>query len=187
MLLSSVFTIGNWHPGIGDPTLMGWFTVFSYYLTALICILSSFHNKNKEYMLWLFLGLFIGFLGLCKQYNLLSAITETGRIILRKNGLIKDRRIIQILFLLIFLPFIGIVSVQLIKKIENKISLTLKIVAIFTFYLSLFVLLRAVSLHQWETILGYSIFRLKINWLGELVGIYGILLGGIVNLCWRTS
>ena len=28
---------GGWEPGIGDPTLMGWFTVFAYFGTALLC------------------------------------------------------------------------------------------------------------------------------------------------------
>ena len=40
--------LGNWAPGIGDPSFMGWFTVFSYYCTALLgysdCALIGLEN-----------------------------------------------------------------------------------------------------------------------------------------------
>lgn len=183
-----MFTIGNWRPAIGDPSVMGWFTVFSYYFTAVICVFWAFFRKGKEYKLWLFLGLFIGFLGFCKQYNLLSALTEIGRIVVRRSGLIKQRRIIQIIFLLLLTPFTVIAVVNFIKKTKQLKNLPLKIALFFTIYLSIFVLLRAVSLHQWEEILGIFLWGfIKINWLGELIGIYGVFLAGIVNLIYKDN
>ncbi|MCX7726256.1 MAG: hypothetical protein N2053_05355 [Chitinispirillaceae bacterium] len=187
MILSFIFKIGNWQPRIGDPTLMGWVTVFSYYATALICILCSlFRNsddKDNNHKIWLFLGLFIGFLGLVKQYNLLSAITEIGRILARRGGWINYRRTVQVVFLLSLFPFMVIGVVKTTKKIiKKRASITLKIALFFTLYLSFFVFLRAISFHPWEEILGFFLFGIKINWLGELIGIYGIFLPGIVNL-----
>ncbi len=29
--------VGNWSPGIGDPTFVGWFTVVAYFDAALAC------------------------------------------------------------------------------------------------------------------------------------------------------
>lgn len=36
-LLAATDTRGDWHFGIGDPTPIGWFTVFAYLVATLAC------------------------------------------------------------------------------------------------------------------------------------------------------
>ena len=36
----------RWQPNIGDPTFMGWFTVFAYLLVAFLCLLCAFKNRQ---------------------------------------------------------------------------------------------------------------------------------------------
>jgi hypothetical protein len=94
------FTIGSWSPGIGDPSLMGWFTVFSYYFTASICFLKMFSKRVRQQkqalIFWGIICFSMVVLGMIKQFNLLTAMTEIGRIIARSDGWIGQRAIIQV-------------------------------------------------------------------------------------------
>jgi uncharacterized membrane protein len=98
-------TIGTWKPAIGDPSFMGWFTVFSYYLAAILCLIKMMSQRlpqeKRDRHFWGFMCLSLMALGLQKQFNLLTAFTEAGRIIARSSGWMDQHRIIQALAMLL--------------------------------------------------------------------------------------
>jgi len=75
--MTSFFDKIGWFPGIGDPSLMGWFTVFAYFFTAYKSrgaarVLRSSLLGSRETVLWFGLALLLMFLGINKQLDLQS-------------------------------------------------------------------------------------------------------------------
>jgi len=99
-LTALVFMIGHWQLKIGDPSFMGWFTVFSYYACGGLSLMyffkarSRMHTTDRRFAI-VMTGLLF-FLGLIKNFNLLSAITEIGRLVAAKGGWIESRRLPQL-------------------------------------------------------------------------------------------
>ena len=175
-----IMTIGSWKPGIGDPSFMGWFTVFSYYLAASLCLVKIISRiislEKKGWHFWGFMCLTLIVLGLIKQFNLLSAVTEVWRIIARYGGWIEQRRIVQAGAMIMFISIGVIFCGFLYRRLSQSFAIPEKLAAIGLAYLILFVGLRAISLHQFGTVLSYEIWGARINWIAELCGIYWICL-----------
>jgi hypothetical protein len=184
-------TIGTWKPAIGDPSLMGWFTVFSYDLAAVLCLIKMIsqrlpQEKSRRHF-WGFLCLALIALGLQKQFNLFTAITETGRIIARASGWMEQHRSIQALAMLLVFGIGLTFSAMLYRRFAPSFSFREKIALIGLSYLTLFVILRAISLHQFGAILGYEILGVRVNWIAELIGIYWICLAIILPIQSESS
>jgi hypothetical protein len=171
------FTIGSWSLGIGDPSLMGWFTVFSYYFTASICFLKMFSQRVRQHKQeWIFWGIIcfsMVVLGIIKQFNLLTAMTEIGRIIARSHAWIEQRSIVQAWTMAI----VGVIFlITMIRVLQIPVLANHSITIVGLIYLLIFVIFRGISLHQFEVVLNYEILGARINWIAELIGIYCICL-----------
>ena len=94
----------NWVPGIGDPTFGGWVTVVLYLLACLSCwktaevVLRRDLNGQSDSRVWLALSIAFFFLGINKQMDLQSAMTELGRMVAFSGGWYEQRRTVQIYF-----------------------------------------------------------------------------------------
>lgn len=170
--------IGNWHPGIGDPTAMGWFTVFSYYGTALVCMVAALRVGQRaaatERTFWVALVVVMAILGVCKQFNLLSAITELGRMVARSQGWIAQRREFQkAIMVAVAMGGLALVAL-LLSRLPRAIVARHWVVLLGVGYLVVFVALRAISLHGYESMLKKTLCGLRVNWIGELGGITAI-------------
>ncbi|MCB8977287.1 MAG: hypothetical protein H6657_07680 [Ardenticatenaceae bacterium] len=73
----------GWRPGIGDPTFMGWLTVFTYLLASITCWLRSrtaiSDDVQRERRFWQSLAVVLLLLGINKQLNFLSFFTSLSR------------------------------------------------------------------------------------------------------------
>ena len=171
-------TIGHWQPGIGDPSFMGWFTVFSYDFVALLCVIKIILNRKamekNNRAFWIFLCFMMIALGLQKQFDLLSALTEIGRMIALQDGWLGRRRPLQAWAMVVAgvtgLMIVGIMlrRMPVLRYGHNRVAF------MGLAYLILFVVLRGISLHQFGTVLKYEIGGVRINCLAELFGIYWI-------------
>jgi hypothetical protein len=84
---------GQWRPGIGDPTPLGWATVVAYLAASWACCRaaaaerrSAHRGRNSTRPFWSSLGLLLLLLGLNKQLDLQSALTAFGRRLAREQG-----------------------------------------------------------------------------------------------------
>ena len=86
MLAASVG--GRWRPGIGDPTIMGWVTVAAYLVAALGCGLAAWcepdfdgsrRPRSRPSRFWLALTTLLVALGINKQLDLQTFVTQVGR------------------------------------------------------------------------------------------------------------
>ena len=179
--------IGNWTPGIGDPSFLGWATVFSYYGSALVCLAAAIHTDKKQQSddrtFWFTVFFIMAFLGVCKHFNLPSAITELGRILARSEGWMQQRRVVQV-FIMSGAALGGLSAIMLLlRRIPSAIKKRHQMTLLCLFYIVAFVTFRTISFHSWETVLSYRIFGLRVNWIGELAGIFGVCVSVVGYWC----
>ena len=120
----------NWSPGIGDPTVVGWLTVALYLLAALasyfvLIELGASAAEQQERFVWrVFLLLFL-LLGINKQLDLQSALTETGRYIARQQGWYDHRQKFQfVLICVIAAAFVATLPIALLLAWAQKFMVT---------------------------------------------------------------
>jgi hypothetical protein len=175
--MSQGFTIGAWSPGIGDPTFMGWLTVFSYYLAAAVCLLRLFFQRRDQ-LFWAILMVGMAALGVIKQFNLLGAVTEMGRAFVRSGGWAGERRFIQACVMAaVFAVFFFVVMI--VRALGMPTLMRYSAAASGFAYLLLFVVLRAISWHPFDAVLSCEIWGARINWIAELLGICWVLAASV--------
>lgn len=120
--------------------------------------------------LWKAMAVALLLLGINKQLDLQTAITEIGRILAAKQGWYERRQRIQIDFIIGIVVMGGwlLCSVLLLAG-RNLPRLGLALVGIV--FLGCFVAIRASSFHHVDRLLGADLDGLKINWIMELGGI----------------
>lgn len=177
----AVMTPEGWQPGIGDPTMMGWLTVGCYFIAALICIfhllrlISLPSNHVRGLILWTSFALMLIALGINKQLDLQTLLTEFGRKLAHAQGWYEQRQTVQAIFV-ILLMLIGAAGLLSIAFTFNQTSRRLRLAFFGTTFLVTFVIARAASFHHFDMLIGMDLAGARINWLLELTGIACIAL-----------
>ena len=161
-------------PGIGDPSVAGWLTVVLYAVAAwltwrLLRDWKALPPDAARHEHWFWKLLFIGlvFLGINKQLDLQSALTEIGRMLADRQGWYEVRGQVQIAFI----AGIAIMGLTLLVATLNLIWGAPRA----TYWallgstgLLVFVIVRAASFHHIDEMLGRDLSGLRINWLLEM-------------------
>lgn len=177
-----MFNSHTWSPGIGDPTLIGWVTVGAYLFTALLCfhasercrqpsraILSGSHFAFAR-GLWLTLFLAFLFLGINKQLDLQSLLTQTGRHIAHQFGWFAERRTIQA----VFVAGLGLFAFSMLFVFAAvfRFSARAERLALVGAAATLgYVLIRASTIHHCDTFLSSPFIGKQVVWILEICGI----------------
>jgi len=180
LIWSFEYLVGQWRPTIGDPTIMGWFTVASYFLCALMALSLAYRDRSddrKSFSFWLVIGMIMILLGINKQLDLQSLLTEIGRQIARAQGWMDQRRVVQLVFIVIFTSASMTAFVWLTAKFRDVLKRFLLAFSGLFFLLS-FIIIRAASFHHVEEMLDFRLVGVRMNWIFELTGIYLILAAG---------
>lgn len=175
--------IGTWSPGIGDPTLGGWITVALYAWAAWACHRVLLHERQlrlhltlNERMVWRLLMAGMIALGINKQLDLHSALTELARLHAREHGWYGNRRLFQQAFV-VAVPIIGLtVLASLTVLVWNAPATTLWACA-GSAGLVVFVAVRAASFHHVDEWVGWRFAGLRTNWIVEMGSLLVIGLG----------
>ena len=97
----------NWSPGIGDPTIGGWITVILYLLAAISCWKTAFElatvntGVSQEQRAWRAISALFLALGINKQLDLQTALTEAGRMLAHSEGWYNRRHVVQLAFIVL--------------------------------------------------------------------------------------
>jgi len=176
----------NWSPGIGDPTLVGWTTVILYLCASFSCWKTACKNlavrtrKSQERRLWQFISFLFLVLGINKQLDLQSALTEAGRMLAYSEGWYDQRQIVQFYFIFLITTLCGVAAIILLIWARNA-PLATWLAITGTVLVFAFVLIRAGSFHHIDRFIGAKVFGLRWNWLLEIGGISLVFLASI----WR--
>lgn len=179
--------IGSWQPGIGDPSLIGWFTVCSYYLTATLCLLRMVIERQRkgEGTFWGIICFGMILLGVTKQFNLLGALTEMGRMMALSGSWIEQRKVVQTWAMVVVIGVIVLTAITINTLFARVVTRNVLTICGFAYLVAL-VILRGISLHQFGAALSYEIWGIRINWLAELSGVYLVCLSSFWNMTRRA-
>jgi hypothetical protein len=176
--------IGTWSPGIGDPTPVGWFTAFAYLGAAWVCYRVASRTPTflaearRERNVWLVLAVVMAALGVNKQLDLQSAVTELGRLLLRGRGLYDERRSLQEVFI-VGVAIVAIVAIGWLLFLARRTSRQTRTAILGAMLVFAFVVIRAASFHHIDRLLGVEWLGLRINWIAELSGIFIVVGAGL--------
>lgn len=177
---------GRWRPGIGDPTFLGWLTVAAYFAAAVVCgrvwqlerRASRAGDRTASPTFWLTLTLLLASLGINKQLDLQSLLTEVGRRLSFRQGWYDRRREVQFAFivgvglasLLAFGAFAWVARRNLKRNAASLAGIVL---------LLAFVLIRASSFHHVDAFISATLGGVRWNAIMELGGIGLTALGAL--------
>ena len=175
--------IGSWSPGIGDPTVVGWATTFLYFAAVVQIwrVMRRIGRVSFEWAVWRALLLCMLALGINKQLDLQTALTEAGRMLAFHQGWYEDRRPVQKLFIasLCVAALAGFVAVA---TLAYHVPRSTRLALCGLVVLTAFVLIRASSFHHVDILLNTRTIGLKVNWILEIGGILLVLLASIFRL-----
>jgi hypothetical protein len=176
----------NWSPGIGDPTFIGWLTVVLYFAAAVSCWKLGRRLKTgdrrfvNERRAWLSIAILFLALGINKQLDLQTALTEAGRVVAHLQGWYERRQPVQIAFIgLVAVTCLIMAMTLLIWMRSAPVPTWLGLMG--TVFVLGFVLIRAASFHHVDRFIGRSILGLRWNWVIEISGIGLVLVASL----WR--
>jgi hypothetical protein len=179
---------GGWRPGIGDPTLLGWVTVAAYFAAMAACVRvwrldrrASGAGATASPTLWLVLAVLLGLLGVNKQLDLQSLLTQVGRTLARRQDWYARRREVQAAFIagvgVAALAALAVLSWLARKEPKRNVTALAGIVLLFAF-----VTIRAASFHHIDMFIQSRIAGVKWNAILELGGIGVVALGAALAM-----
>lgn len=177
--------IGSWSPGIGDPTVMGWVTVVLYFVAAFQCARVARGRRvqlfQREALLWWILAIGLLALGVNKQLDLQSALTEIGRIVAKRQGWYESRRELQRAFI-VEIVLVLMVAVAVLGWMIRKAPLATRAGLVGALLLGAFVVVRAASFHKVDVLIHSSVLGVRANWVLEIGGILLVLAAATFRL-----
>jgi hypothetical protein len=165
----------NWTPGIGDPTVGGWITVLLYFLTVISCWRTGRNSKLSDRKIWYAISISFFILGINKQLDLQSALTEFGRVLAFEEGWYGQRETVQLYFIIGVALFCGWAVITLLVWARRS-PLPTWLALVGTTLVIGYVLIRAASFHHIDRFIGSTVLGFRWNWLLEMGGISVVLL-----------
>ena len=130
----------------------------------------SLADDPRERRIWFLLSLLFLALGINKQLDLQSALTEIGRMLAYRQHWYAQRQMVQVAAIA---ALAGVASVALLtvlvwaRRFPSPTLLALVGMALVTGY----VLIRAASFHHIDRFIGQTLLGLRWNWIIEMGGI----------------
>lgn len=183
---------GRWHPGIGDPTAVGWLTVVAYFVAAYFayrafrtCRVAAHaveHHDHAEAKaqrllssLWLLVLAAMVLLGINKQLDLQTLFTQLMRVVFFKLGMYERRRVFQVAFIgamgLAALATVGGLTYVFWHVLNRALGAVIGLAVVVTF-----VVIRAASFHHVDLYLRNG--PLPLNIVLELGGVVVLAIAG---------
>jgi hypothetical protein len=172
----------NWTPGIGDPTIGGWVTVALYFFAVVSCWITARRLKrsSREKRIWWIITILFLALGINKQLDLQSALTEIGRMVAVAQGWYMRRGAVQLEFVAAVAGCALIATFTLLIWARKSPLPTWLALAGVTLVIG-FVVIRAASFHHIDRFIGTTVLGLRWNWILEMGGIGVVILASL----WR--
>ena len=167
----------RWSPEIGDPTVLGWVTVPAYLACAALATWAGTSVRRaaggrltSQVSFWFTAAGLLVLLGLNKQLDLQSALTEAGRCLAREQGWYEERRHVQRAFVA------AVAAAALGGTVLGLIAARRHLRVLWPAVLGLslllgFVAARAASFHHIDAGLGTLVAGMRLNNVAELSGI----------------
>jgi hypothetical protein len=173
----------KWMPGIGDPTIVGWVTVGLYLAASALCWWvwrghGAFGDREARAWRWL-AALFLA-LGINKQLDLQTAVTEAGRMLAHRQGWYDHREIVQLCFVIV-VAALGLLAATLLVVWTRRAQGATRMAILGALLVLTFVVIRAASFHHVDRFINERFLGLRWHWILEIGGILLVLLAGLCH------
>jgi hypothetical protein len=138
--------------------------------------LDALPARERLRTLWRGLAIVLLLLGINKQLDLQTALTEMGRILARSEGWYAVRRPVQLAFIA-FVALFGLATFRAVLLLAAGELRSLRAVLAGTVFIIVFVTIRAASFHHIDRLLGTDIGGFRMNWIVEVGGLSFIIAG----------
>lgn len=171
-----------WSITVGDPTMIGWITVLVYFAATARCLLKAFSSKQfgGNYQFWLYLAVFLLFLGVNKQLDLQTWFEQTMKALAEQHGWYQHRALLQ----KVFIAFLGLGMLTILISFRLYLANTwrnYKLTWIGIVLLCLFILVRAAAFNRLDLLINHDILGLNVTEVLEVVSILLIILGTFLH------
>lgn len=160
---------------------MGWIIAALYLVTAIASAMAarrggapSAQTRTREQMFWWFSAVVMGFLAMNKQLDLQSLLTSVARCVAVDQGWYEERRAVQRWFVLGVLSG-GAATILALGWLLRHTFARTGLALVGLGFVSLFVVIRAASIHRMDSLIEGQILGLRVNWLLELPGPFVVL------------
>jgi hypothetical protein len=162
----------DWVPSIGDPTLGGWITVALYAVATIGAWLTARHVRDnaRERRIWRAIAVLFLVLGINKQLDLQTALTEIGRALALSEGWYKQRQLVQVDFIVAVALACAVGAATLLVWARRAPPATWLALGGVILVIG-FVLIRAASFHHIDRFIRSAVFGMRWNWILEMGGI----------------
>lgn len=168
----------SWQADFGDRSLYGWLTTLAYFIVffraAYLAYTAKLNIESPAF--WLSIAMLLLLLGLNKELDLQTNITQYFRGLAREQGWYADRRYFQKMFIfgiMLMTPvFLFLLRYQIKQAWKHY-----KLVLLGLVFLFVFVFIRAASFHHVDTVLNHTIGRMRYYQGLELIALMVMLLG----------
>ena len=157
------------HWFVHDQGPLAWFVVAGYLIAAFLAFRAASATAARERAFWLATGIVMVLLGLNKQLDLQSDLTDLARTAAHSEGWYSLRRDVQGLFLLMALGTAAIAA--LMWRWLRDSSHSAKVAALGLVILLAFIFVRAASFHHIDYWVTIPIGGMRSGWWLELLGI----------------
>ena len=190
----------------GDRTIAGWAIVVFYVAAIAACVwalrvawigakmAADYPGEERRarersaayrasFLFWALLVLLFVFLGLNKQIDLQTWLTDVGRRVAQAQGWYEQRARVQTIF-------VGAVAVLGLWALAFLLDRTRELLPRHALafgglvLLACFVILRSSSFHDVDRVLGWGVLGMRLSWMLELLGITCVGLCAVTNCLW---
>ncbi|MCC6795745.1 MAG: hypothetical protein IT366_11565 [Candidatus Hydrogenedentes bacterium] len=177
-----MYTNGEWHPGINDPTVFGWVIAAEYVIGAAVCGINAgqaVHAASRRF--WITLSGVMLLLGINKQLDFQTFVWLEGRKIARYQGWYEDRIWAQGA-LSIAIALSGIVFIYLLVRLSRYERIEARVTMLGMVLLCVFVLVRSISYHPVDVFFGTVYGGWKLHRIIEMAGVCTVLVSALISL-----
>ncbi len=171
----------RWTPGIGDPGWLGWGTVVAYVLTAAACALvvgRADPRQRTDRWFWGAAAALMLALGINKQLDLQSLLTQVVRDSARLHGWYDERRALQLTFIFGLAAMAAMLFAAL-WRVSPLLRRNMRGASVGIIFVVTYVFLRACSFHHVDLFINRTVLGIRWNVILELAGIAAILVSAL--------
>jgi hypothetical protein len=181
--LIAVNIMGQWKPGIGDPSVLGWTTTIGYFIAGGLCGAYAVYGRRTSGLgprvFWWILAIIMVLMGLNKQLDLQVLVLHIARRMSKEQGWFADRDAVRKGIVLSF-AFLGLILTMGLGWRCRRVWRRYILVVTGIVFLILFVLIRASGNRL--VILGYRPGKLPMYDVLEVGGILCIGISVVIEL-----
>ena len=179
----AILVKGQWKPGIGDPTILGWATTIGYFIAAALCGAYAVYGRRTlglgPRVFWWSLMVSMVLMGFNKQLDLQVPVLQMARQLSQEQGWFAERDVVR-KWIIVAFAFTGLILVAWLgwacRRVWRKYILAVAGIALLIF----FVLVRASGYRL--MILGFRPGRFPMYDILEVGGILCIGISTLIEL-----